>query len=105
MQANDQLVSYQEARKSVQRARVLRIFLAHLVMFVLGNIFLGLWNSLTYYRLDNELIWMPIPLIFWGTGVLIHYIVSVVLFDEWWASDESAIQSRSGVSVSASGNI
>ena len=78
----------------MEKARVVRLFLAHLAIFVIGNIFLGIWNSLTYYVKGNELLWFPIPIVFWGVGLLIHYTVSVVLFDEWWERDESAIQSR-----------
>ena len=91
---DDQLESYKNAKKTVEKARVVRLFLAHLAIFVIGNIFLGIWNSLTYYVKGNELLWFPIPIVFWGVGLLIHYTVSVVLFDEWWERDESAIQSR-----------
>ena len=91
---NDDLASYKEARKAVEKARVVRVFLIHFSTFVIGNIFLGVWNSLTYYIKGNELLWFPIPLIFWGVGVLIHYTISVALFNEWWERDESIIQSR-----------
>ena len=92
--AIDQLESYKNAKKTVAKARMVRLFLAHLAIFVIGNIFLGSWNSLTYYVKGNELLWFPIPLVFWGVGILIHYTVSVALFNEWWERDESAIQSR-----------
>ena len=91
---NDEVTRYKEARKSVEKARAVRIFLVHFSAFILGNIFLGVWNSLTYYVRDNQLLWFPIPLIFWGVGVLVHYTVSVVLFEEWWERDESQIQTR-----------
>ena len=91
---NEELESYKEARKTVEKDRVVRTFLVHLAVFIIGNIFLGVWNSLTYYVKGNELLWFPIPLIFWGVGVLIHYTVSVALFNEWWERDESVIQSR-----------
>ncbi len=94
MAVNEELANYREARKSVEKARADRIFLVHLAVFIIGNIFLGIWNSLTYYVKGNELLWFPIPLIFWGVGVLIHYTVSVALFNEWWERDESIIQSR-----------
>ena len=92
---SNEVASYREARKSVEKSRAVRIFLVHLAVFVLGNIFLAFWNSLTYYVKDNELLWFPIPFIFWGIGVLIHYTVSVVLFEEWWERDESQIEARS----------
>lgn len=91
---SDQLANYKEARKGVEKTRATRVFLIHLAAFIIGNIFLGVWNSLTYYIKGNELLWFPIPLIFWGVGVLIHYTVSVALFNEWWDRDESVIQTR-----------
>ena len=91
---NEDLAGYRDARKNVEKARAVRTFLVHLAVFIIGNIFLGVWNSLTYYVKGNELLWFPIPLIFWGVGVLIHYTVSVALFNEWWDRDESIIQSR-----------
>ena len=91
---NDEVTRYKEARKSVEKSRAVRIFLVHFTAFILGNMFLGVWNSLTYYVKENELLWFPIPLIFWGVGVLIHYTVAVVLFEEWWERDESQIQTR-----------
>lgn len=91
---NDDLAVYKDARKAVEKARAVRTFLVHLAVFIIGNIFLGVWNSLTYYVKGNELLWFPIPLIFWGVGVLIHYTISVALFNEWWDRDESTIESR-----------
>ena len=102
MRVNNELDSYMDARKKVEKTRAVRIFLAHLAMFIIGNMFLGLWNSLTYHVKGNELFWFLIPLVFWGTGVLIHYTISVALFNEWWELDELAINSRSGGSESAS---
>jgi len=91
---NEELANYREVRKSVEKARADAVFLVHLAVYIIGNIFLGIWNSLTYYINGNELLWFPIPLIFWGVGVLIHYTMSVALFNEWWERDESTIQSR-----------
>ncbi len=91
---SDDVARYKEAKKNVEKARAVRIFLVHLSVFILGNIFLGVWNSLTYYIKGNELLWFPIPLIFWGVGVLIHYTISVALFNEWWDNDESIINSH-----------
>ena len=91
---SDEVARYKEAKKNVEKARAVRIFLVHLSVFIIGNIFLGVWNSLTYYIKGNELLWFPIPLIFWGVGVLIHYTISVALFNEWWEHDETIIQSQ-----------
>ena len=87
----DELENYIEAKKSVQRQRAIRIFQVHLAAFTIGNIFFGIWNSLTFYITGIEALWFPMPLIFWGIGILIHYIVSVALFDEFWERDESII--------------
>ena len=88
----DQLESYKEAKKTQEKARGLQIFVAHLFLFIAGNIFLGVWNVLTYMVKGNELLWFPMPLGFWGVGVLIHYTISVALFNDWWEHDETIIQ-------------
>ena len=54
----------------------------------MGNIFLGAWNIWTYQNRGDEFLWFYFPLIFWGVGVIIHYVQSVVLFDDWWDQDE-----------------
>ena len=32
---------YRETRKAIEKARAIRIFISHLVAYVIGNIFLG----------------------------------------------------------------
>ena len=59
-----------------------------------GNVFLGFWNALTYFVKDSDTLWFYIPLLFWGVGVLIHYVQGVALFDEWWELDERTIDIR-----------
>ena len=91
---DDYLIPYIEARKTVEKHRAKRIFLSHLVAFILGNTFLGFWNGLTYFVKGNETLWFFLPLLFWGVGVIIHYVQSVALFDEWWELDERMIRER-----------
>ena len=94
---------YTENRKIVERTRAIRTFLAHLTAYIIGNAFLGVWNALTYYVSDNSAIWFPLPLLFWGLGVIIHYWQSVVLFDRWWERDEEEIAKRT--TVDAGGDV
>ena len=89
-----EVVRYREARKAIEKARAARIFLSHLAAFVIGNIFLGVWNGLTYYVKEDDTLWFFLPLLFWGVGVLIHYLQSVALFENWWERDESMINER-----------
>ena len=84
----DEIRHYQEVRKRVAKTRTVRIFFYHLVAYVLGNIFLGAWNIFTYELKDDKALWFFSPLIFWGVGVIIHYLQSVALFDDWWEQDE-----------------
>jgi len=79
---------YQAARKTVEKNRAVRTFFVHLAAYIIGNIFFGIWNVLTYVMKDHELLWFPLPLIFWGVVLLIHYAHSVALFDDWWERDE-----------------
>ena len=91
---DDQTAAYREARRAVERSQVVRVFLFHLVAYIVGNVFLGFWNALTYFVKDSDTLWFYIPLLFWGVGVLIHYVQGVALFDEWWELDERTIETR-----------
>ena len=94
MEGEVSINAYREARKSIKKARAVRIFLVHLAAYILGNIFLGSWNILTYFIKDSPTLWFFLPLLFWGVGLIIHYVHSVALFDEWWDSDERQIFER-----------
>ena len=85
---------YQEARKAVEKQRAVRVLVAHLVAYILGNVVIGLWNAGTYYLRDNDTVWFYLPPIFWGVGVMIHYLMGVALFDNWWDRDERLIEER-----------
>ena len=91
---NAELQEYQAARKAVEKNRAVRTFLVHLAAYIIGNIFFGIWNVLTYVVKDHELLWFPLPLIFWGVILLIHYAHSVALFDNWWERDEQKLQEQ-----------
>ena len=84
----DEIRHYQEVRKRVGKARAIRIFVYHLIAYALGNIFLGAWNIFTFQNRGDEILWFYFPLIFWGVGVIIHYVQGVALFNEWWDQDE-----------------
>ena len=89
-----QVTQYKETKQAVQKARAVREFLLHLAGYVVSNIFFGVWNGLTYYVKDEPTLWFYIPLIFWGVGVIIHYVQGVVLFDDWWRRDESVVDAN-----------
>ena len=72
----------------------MRIFLSHMVAYVIGNSFLAVWNGLTFYVKDDDTLWFYLPLLFWGIGVIIHYLQGVALFENWWERDESLIDER-----------
>ena len=40
------------------------------------------------------MLWFWSPLIFWGGGVIIHYLQSIALFNDWWQQDESITNER-----------
>lgn len=72
--ADDEIARYHTTRKSVAKARAIRIFYYHLAAYLLGNIFLGAWNIFTYQNLEDQTRWFFSPLIFRGVGVIIHYL-------------------------------
>ena len=92
--ADERLTPYREARKAIERTRAVRIFYSHLAAYILGNIFLGSWNALTYFVKDNDTLWFFLPLLFWGVGVIVHYVFALALFEEWWENDERTIDER-----------
>ena len=85
---------YREVRKAVGKNRALRLFFYHLTTYAVANIFLGAWNIWTYQNLGNTTLWFFSPLIFWGIGVIVHYVQAVALFDEWWQYDEKITAMR-----------
>ena len=92
--ANKEFAAYREARKAIEKKRAFRTFLIHVTAYIIGNIFLGTWNILTYYVRENQTLWFYIPILFWGVGVIIHYLQAVALFDDWWELDERTINNR-----------
>ncbi|MBM3944451.1 MAG: 2TM domain-containing protein [SAR202 cluster bacterium] len=92
----NELARYKETRKAIEKARAMRIFFSHFAAFFIGNIFLGVWNVLTYFIKEDKTLWFYLPLIFWGVGVLIHYLQGVALFENWWERDERIIDERLG---------
>ena len=94
--ADEEIRRYGEARKKIAKARAQRIFFAHLGAYIVGNVFLGSWNALTYFVKESQTLWFFLPLLFWGVGIIIHYMGSVALFDEWWELDERTIREKLG---------
>ena len=88
------LARYREARMRLERGRAHRIFLGHLAFYVLGSTFFGFWNFLTFFVKEDDTLWFYMPLLFWGVGVIIHYLQGVALFDNWWEVDENRISQR-----------
>ena len=84
----DETKRYQELRKQVAKKRAMRIFFYHLVAYAMGNVFLGAWNIFTYQNRGDQTLWFFSPLIFWGVGVIIHYLQGVALFEDWWEMDD-----------------
>ena len=85
---------YRQARRDIERSRAKLVFYAHLGAYVVGNLFLGGWNVLTYVVKKSDALWFFLPLLFWGVGLIVHYLQSVALFDEWWELDERNIDQK-----------
>ena len=87
-----ELPAYVEARKRVEKARAVRIFRYHALAFVLGNGFLVGWNILAHLARGDQVAWFFIPIVFWGVALLIHYVHSVALFEEWWNHTQGVME-------------
>ena len=87
-----EIARYRDSRKAVERQRALRVFAAHLVAYIIGNMIIALWNAGTFYLRDNDTLWFWLPLLFWGIGIIAHYVLGVALFDDWWDRDERVVQ-------------
>lgn len=87
---------YREARRAVTRERATNIFAFHVAAYMGSLAILGGLNALTISLTGFEIVWFFIPLIFWGIGVVIHYVVGVALHDDWWDRDETTIGERLG---------
>lgn len=85
---------YRAARKAIEKARAVRIFVSHVAAYVIGNVFLGVWNALTFFVRGDDTLWFFLPLLFWGVGVIVHYLQGIALFDDWWERDERLISER-----------
>jgi len=92
--ASNNIERYRETKKVVEKRRAVRTFVIHLVAYIVGNMVLGLWNAGTFYLRDNDNLWFWIPLLFWGVGVMVHYVYGVALFDNWWDRDERLVEER-----------
>ncbi len=88
------LTPYVQTRKAIEKSRSVRVFIFHLFAYIVANAFLGGWNLLTYYVKDSSTLWFYLPLLFWGVGLILHYLHSVALFDEWWELDERTIRNQ-----------
>ena len=88
------LMAYRAARKTIEKRRALLFFYAHLGAFIVSNLFLSGWNALTYFVKESSTLWFFLPLLFWGVGVIVHYLHAVALFEEWWELDERVISER-----------
>ena len=85
---------YREARRAVTRERATNIFAFHVAAYIASLALLGGLNALTISLTGSEMVWFFIPLIFWGIGVIIHYVVGIALHDDWWDRDEITIGER-----------
>ena len=92
--ANGELRRYKESKRTVEKQRATRIFLAHLGAYIIGTMIVGLWNSGTFFLRDNDNLWFWLPLLFWGIGVVVHYLIGIALFDDWWDHDEREVDER-----------
>lgn len=88
------LAAYIAAKKELRRYRARKTFLFHALAYLLGNAFLGAWNAVAYFIKGDQTLWFIMPLVFWGIGLGIHYVISILLFEEWWRLDDKYIAQR-----------
>jgi len=87
-------LAYTAAKIEVSRQRARSTFFFHFATYLIANTALLAWNIYTYFVLDIPGLWALMSFVFWGIGLLIHYVIAIVLFDEWWRNDNRRISDR-----------
>ena len=89
--ANDiSLEEYKKAHRDVRKEKEKRGFIIHLVVYFVVNVGLIACN-LVY---TPQYIWFFWPLIFWGLGLICHYIDAVHFVDKKLEKDEAIAELR-----------
>lgn len=83
------LEEYKRAYREVRRERERRGFIFHLAAYIVVNIALIVINLV--YKPGE--IWFFYPLLFWGLGLLFHYLGAVRFLDRELERDEALAES------------
>ncbi|HIQ39189.1 MAG TPA: 2TM domain-containing protein [Methanothermococcus okinawensis] len=89
------LEEYKKAYREVRKERERKGFIIHLVVYLLANTVMAIYN-LVY---TPQHLWFFWPLIFWGFGLLCHYLSALRLLEKELEKDEmlAEIRAREGV--------
>ncbi|MHC1603078.1 MAG: 2TM domain-containing protein [Candidatus Syntropharchaeales archaeon] len=78
---------YREKRRFIEKQHEQKSFRRHLFIYIISNVTFGI----IFFFLDK--LWMiSFPVFFWGIGILIHYIKSVLKFDDRFEKQEDLIR-------------
>jgi hypothetical protein len=82
-----ELNAYREKRRFVEKQQEKSSFKKHLSVYILSNLIFGI----IFFFLDE--LWMiSFPVFFWGLGIVMHYVKSVLKFDDRFEKQEAEIK-------------
>lgn len=88
----ENVAEYREARRAVEKRHARQRWFRHLVVYLVVNA-MTIPINLT---VADAYTWFYFPLVFWGLGVLIQLVGSVLRFDIAYDRQERQIQSMMG---------
>ncbi|VUT28251.1 MAG: hypothetical protein SYNGOMJ08_00818 [Candidatus Syntrophoarchaeum sp. GoM_oil] len=82
-----ELNEYREKRHFVEKQQEKSSFKKHLSVYIISNLIFGI----IFLFLDK--LWMiSFPVFFWGLGIVMHYVKSVLKFDDKFEAQETEIE-------------
>lgn len=84
------LEEYKKAYREIEKEDAESGFLVHLVIYILVNVMLIIINLLY----SAEVLWFLYPLIGWGIGLVMHYLVGVRLIEKEIIKKEARAEYR-----------
>jgi hypothetical protein len=94
MAATITMRDYEQAEREMIREEATRGFRIHATVYVLVNLLLLTINLLVITQTTNDMIWFVFPLLCWGFGLTMHYVVGIRRLETYLAERQQRIEQR-----------